>query len=227
MIAERPFTELALLHEQLSADIVSALSDAVDARGVASLVLTGGNTPADLYRRLARTNAPWPSISITLSDERWVQLQDDASNEGMVRRTLFAEGGARGAQFVSLRTGHARAAEAVEEVSEAVAAMPRPFDVCLLGIGEDGHFASLFPGEAMRRDVLVHAVHAPNAAGATERITLSMGAIASSRRIFLLFTGSAKLACYRAARDALSETPLAVLLEECRDRVTAYWCSDS
>lgn len=225
MITERPFTELPALVETLAADIAAILARAVDARGGASFVVTGGATPAPLYRALAETQAPWSEVTITLSDERWVAPDDPASNEAMVRRELLS--GLPGkARFVPLKTAHARAAEAVSAVEAAIAEMPRPFDVCLLGLGADGHLASLFPGEPMRADVLVQAVMAPNAAGAVERLSLSMGALRTSRRIVLLFTGAAKLAAYRAARDNLAETPLAAFLAEAGDRVAAYWCAE-
>ncbi|MDX2233029.1 MAG: 6-phosphogluconolactonase [Hyphomonadaceae bacterium] len=225
MITERPFADLGALVEALAAEIASVLTRAVDARGGASLVVTGGATPEPLYRALSKTEAPWREMSITLSDERWVPVDDPASNEGMVRRTLL-DGHPGKARFVSLRTADARAAEAAPKVAAAIAAMSRPFDACLLGIGADGHVASLFPGEPVRRDVLVQAVTAPNAAGAAERISLSLGALQESRRVFLLFTGAAKLAAYGAARDKRSQTPLALFLAAAGDRVAAYWCAE-
>lgn len=226
MTTECPHDDLDSLTDALASDIVAALEAAIEARGRASFVVTGGATPAPLYDILARRDARWRDVAITLSDERWVPVTDAASNEGMVRRTLLA-GAPAAAALTPLKTSHASAVEAVETVEAAISELPRPFDICLLGLGEDGHFASLFPGEPMRQDVLVQAVHAPNASGATERLSLSMGAIRESRRIILLFTGAAKLSVYRAARDGLSETPLALLLGAAGERTSAYWCAES
>jgi 6-phosphogluconolactonase len=226
MIAEHAQTDMKALTDALAGDIVGWLEAAIDARGAASLVITGGATPAPLYEELATRPMRWNRVTITLSDERWVPVTDKASNEAMVRRTLLG-GLPAAATFVPLHTGDTRAVDAIPAIEAAIASMPQPFDVCLLGIGEDGHFASHYPGAPMRRDVLVEAVNAPGAAGAAERLSLSFGAIVAARRIALLFTGTPKLAVFRAARDGLSETPLALLLAQADDRTSAYWCAET
>lgn len=226
MVAEYPFGMREALWDSLAFDMAALLRDAIAQRGRASLVVTGGSTPGPLYGALARESVVWPQVAITLSDERWVPVTDVASNEGMLRRTLLA-GPASAAAFTPLKTDAARAADAVASREAALAAMPRPFDVCLLGLGEDGHVASLFPGGALDAPGLVQPVHAPGAAGAVERISLTLRAIAAARDILLLFTGAAKLEVYRAARDGLSATPLAVLLGRTQARVSAYWHAET
>lgn len=226
MIAERSFPDADSMAEAVAAEIAAALEAAVAARGRASFVATGGTTPEKTYRALAKLPAPWSRVTVTLSDERWVPVDNPASNEGMVRRALLQEGAAA-ANFVPLKTSHARAADAVEAVAAALADAPQPFDVCLLGLGADGHVASLFPGAPLHRDTLVQAVTAPGAAGAAERISLTLSTLVASRRIVLMFTGPEKLAIYRAARDGLSESPAATLIAGARERILACWTKES
>ncbi len=226
MIEERSFDDMALLVEALALDIVVALEAAIELRGRAGFVVTGGRTPASLYEALARRGMRWRDVAITLSDERWVAVDDVASNEGMIRRTLLA-GAPSAARFVPLKTAALRPADAEPEVERAVAEVPMPFDVCLLGIGEDGHVASLFPGLPMHGDGHVQPAYAPAAAGAAERLSLTIGALAASRWICLLFTGADKLSVFRAAQNGLSETPLGVLLAMASGRVSAYWCAET
>jgi 6-phosphogluconolactonase len=224
MIVERPFDDAAQMAKALAHDIAAHLREAVSARGEASFVATGGTTPAPLYRELALCDVPWAQVTVTLSDERWMSVDDPASNEGMLRRTLLT-GKPSSARFVPLKTAAPRAADAETEVSRAISGMPLPFDVCLLGIGEDGHIASLFPGVPMSEDGYIQPVRALGAAGAEERLSLTMAAISQSRWICLLFTGSRKLAVYRAAQSGAYDTPLGLLMTKAAGRVSAYWCA--
>lgn len=222
MIEERPFGDVARMATTLATDIARHLRDAVAARGIASFVATGGTTPAPLYRALAQCDVPWSRVVITLSDERWVAPDHPASNEGMVRRMLLV-GAASAVRFVPLKTDAPTPAEAELDAERAIESMPFPFDVCLLGIGTDGHVASLFPGLPMRDDGYVQSASVPTAAGAVDRLSLTMGALAGSRWICLMFTGAEKLAVFRAAQTGLSSSPLGELLARTKSQVAAYW----
>jgi 6-phosphogluconolactonase len=139
---------------------------------------------------------------------------------------------AAAARLVPLKTAHPHAAQAESESNAALAAMPRPFDVVLLGMGVDLHIASLIPGaggvaKALDRNEpqLVRAVEPQDLAALGERLTLTLRAILDSRWIVLLIRGEAKLAAYRQAlsgRDVVS-APVRAVLQQVHVPVSVYW----
>ena len=218
------------LAEQLAEDIAARLTQAVAERGAASLVVPGGTTPAQLFDALARRRAPWNRVSVTLTDERWVDPADTDSNERQIRSRLLTHHAAA-ARFVGLKTPALSAAGALGDVEARLKALPRPFDVMLLGMGADGHTASLFPGSPALKASLagdriaVQAVQAPGARGSLERITLALPTILDSRMIAVLVAGAAKLATLRRAQeegDALAMPIRAVLNGACAP-IRIYW----
>lgn len=200
--------------------LVSALADhiagvihqAVASRGAATLVLSGGTTPADLFAVLDGMDLPWDKVSLTLSDERWVDLDDPASNEAMVRRTL-ATALAKGARLVGLKSPGAAAADGLEATHGRVATLDRPFDLVLLGMGEDGHTASFFPGgegleQALSGNGGLAVAGVVPAIPGPARITLTRPVLLDSRVIILLITGETKR---RVLDQALVPGPVEVL----------------
>ncbi len=220
------------LASRLSDDIAARLAQAITARGAASLVVPGGSTPGPLFDALSRRGLAWDKVCVALNDERWVDPPDPASNEHLVRTRLIT-GRAASARFVGLKTGAPSAAAGVDEVQARLAAMPQPFDVMLLGMGDDGHTASLFPGSTALRASLggdparVQAVQAPGARGSAERITLALPALLASRFIALLITGQAKLDTLRRAEGTgeLLELPIRAVLRAACTPVHVYWCA--
>lgn len=196
----------------LADHIAGVIRQAVSARGAATLVLSGGTTPADLFAVLDGMDLPWDKVSLTLSDERWVDLDDPASNEAMVRRTL-ATALARGARLVGLKSPGAVVADGLEATHERVATLNCPFDLVLLGMGEDGHTASFFPGgEGLEQALsgaggLAVAGVVPAIPGPA-RITLTRPALLDSRAIILLITGETKR---RVLDQALEPGPVEAL----------------
>src|SRR5262245_48266170 len=179
---------LALAHA-LSGEIKVDLEEAIAARGAASLVVSGGRTPAKLFHQLSTEKLDWAKVFVALADERWVETTSDASNERFVRETLLV-GAASAARFVGLKNPAATPEAGVDWATRALTRVPHPFDVVLLGMGPDGHTGSLFPGSmALARAldpsapaacVAVNALVAPHA-----RISLNVSAMLDSRRIVL------------------------------------------
>src|SRR5579863_3670273 len=139
---DRLFDDTASLSAALALEISTRLAEAVAARGRASLVATGGTTPGPLYDALSSQPAPWERVEVTLTDERWVDPAAPDSNENLVRRRLLVDRAAAAA-FVPLKSSDAKAVDAEIAVDAALRGMPRPFDVLVLGMGEDGHICSL------------------------------------------------------------------------------------
>jgi 6-phosphogluconolactonase len=213
----------------LAVQVAEALRIGVATRGMASMALPGGRTPVPLFHALRDVALEWGRVNVTLTDERWVPEDDAASNAALVRSELLS-GRAAHARLLPLYDGSPSASEAAAGVWDSLGAIQRPFDAVVLGMGEDGHFASLFAGNealataldpvgvpgcvAMRAPVKPH-----------ERISLNLAALLQSRRLFLLVSGSAKrellLAAGRSGRDGA--WPVAALLAQRRSVPEVYW----
>jgi 6-phosphogluconolactonase len=191
----RAYTSRAELTREVCALLQDALSSAIERDGVAYAALSGGLTPGPIYDRLAQAELEWSKVTLLPTDERLAPLDHAARNDRMIARA-FKRGLAEEAQFVSL------------EDTAAIAAMPA-FDVVLLGMGADGHFASIFPhsegsAEAMNLDTQASAVKVvPDPLPAEApfvRLTLTLARLINARRVILLITGADKR---KIAQDAL------------------------
>lgn len=213
----------------LADHIAEIIRGAVAARGKASLVLSGGTTPADLFARLDGYDLPWDKVYLILSDERWVDLDDPASNEAMVRRTLSAAV-AKGAIVVGLKSNGPTPADGLTRTSSRLATMPRPYDLVLLGMGEDSHTASFFPGaeglaEALSGSLGLSVAAVTPAGGVPARITLTLPELLRSAEIALLITGDKKKSVLEAALKpgAVEAAPVRSVLHQHAVPVSIWW----
>ena len=228
-IAERSFTDMAALQSAAVEAISAAILAGVAARGTASLALSGGTTPVPIYEALSHLDLPWSQVQLTLTDERWVPVDDPASNEAMVRRTLL-QGPAAAARFTGLKCNTETPEAAEVQMDGALRTLAQPFDLVLLGMGDDAHTASLFPGgiglEAamdMFGPLKVRAVR-PALEGPA-RLSLSLPALLQSRQIILLLKGASKWAVYRHALNhgPVLEAPIRGILHQNQVPVAVYW----
>ncbi len=198
--------------------IVARLSDAIDSRRPASLVVTGGTSPRPVYNRLARAALDWARVTITLSDDRWVPADHPDSNEALVRESLLTGPLGGGARFVGLVNDAATAEAGLAGTERRLAGIRRPFDAVYLGMGDDGHIASLFPGrpEVGERRRLCVAGLAPVAP--RQRISLTAPMLLDARQIVLMISRQ-KLPVLDRAREPgpASDYPVRLLLHQ--DRV--------
>ncbi|MEL7537073.1 MAG: 6-phosphogluconolactonase [Pseudomonadota bacterium] len=212
-----------------AADLLAdALRRAVADDNVASLVASGGSTPLGCFHELAAMALPWRRITATLSDERWVGADDPMSNEAMLRRELLT-GAAAAARFVPLYRDGLTAADACEPVAADIRArMALPFSATLLGMGSDGHFASLFPdsptladGLDLTTDALCCA--AQTAASPVPRLSLTLAALMNSRLLLLLVFGDDKRRVLERAAGGEAALPVAHLLRQTQTPVHILW----
>jgi len=192
--------------------IAGALAEAIQQGGRATFIATGGRTPESLYDLLARELLDWDKVTVTLSDERWVDPHSAESNERMLRDRLLAER-ATVATFVPLKSPQATPGEAVAE-AEARLKPILPADVTLLGMGEDGHIASLFPGGPVEADGLAVA-----AQGAQPRLSLTLAALEPRGLAVVLISGAAK----RRVVEEGSGLPIHVFLARTKAPVRILW----
>jgi 6-phosphogluconolactonase len=211
-----------------AADLIGrALADRLQAAGQARFVATGGSTPVHTYGQLGRRNLDWRNVHITLSDERWVDPASSDSNERMLRESLL-QGPAAAAQLTPLWSA-APTPEAAAERAESAVEPLLPFDVVLLGMGEDGHFASLFSGSPALAEGLdpesprlCIGVPAAEPAPPQPRISLTLRALLASRLIVLLTSGAAKRRVLQSALEG-AHLPVRSLLLQDRTPVRALW----
>ncbi|OFX08796.1 MAG: 6-phosphogluconolactonase [Alphaproteobacteria bacterium RIFOXYD12_FULL_60_8] len=222
MTETKNFSSLADAAQKVADDMAAALKAAIEARGQASCVVTGGRSPKAVFPLLAKADLDWSKVTITLSDERWVETIHHDSNEKLVRDYLLTDKAAD-ATFVGLKTAETNAPAAQKAVHERIKALSRPFDAVFLGMGEDGHIASLFPKNPCLKAgglaVASQASHHPH-----WRMSLTGLALLDSRRIFLLISGETKRAVLRNAglsRD-IAELPVRMILQQDRVPVTVY-----
>ncbi|MBF6637051.1 6-phosphogluconolactonase [Rouxiella silvae] len=223
------FSGAAALNQNLSGKIADALRQGIADRGQASLIISGGRTPLELFRQLARQELDWSRVVITLADERWVATDNGSSNEKLVRNSLL-QGEVAKATFIALKNDAVTAAEGEVQAEKVLAALVLPADITLLGMGDDGHTASLFPGSAnlvqaldlhsTRRCVAITPLTAP-----LERMTLTLPVLLDSRRIYVLLAGEAKRDVYeRAAKGTdQNEMPVRAVLNQQQTPVEVYW----
>ncbi len=217
---EKIFPDAEALTRALAEEISSRLRAAVAERGVALLAVSGGRSPVPLFQLLSQADLPWSAITITLVDERWVPVNDEASNERLVRNHLMVERAAA-ARFVPMKYSTATPEEGAATCHAALARLSLPFDVVLLGMGEDGHTASLFPHahgltEALdtTRQALCVAIQPPTAPH--PRMSLTLRALQSSRWLVLPLQGETKLRTYRKALEPgpVEEMPVRAILRQ-------------
>ncbi len=201
--------------------ISDRLRAAIDARGGASLMVSGGSSPKPLFAALAKEDIDWAKVTVSLVDERWVAPGEAGSNETFIKDN-FLSGAAAAANFISLKSSHDTVAEGLPAIEARFKTVSAPFDICVMGMGLDSHTASWFPGaigrvEAMAEDnaarfAFVDARGCDGAGVFPNRITLTLPAVMGARDIVLFIPGAEKAAAFKAAKAGdTAAAPVAAL----------------
>ncbi|HSC66903.1 MAG TPA: 6-phosphogluconolactonase [Cellvibrio sp.] len=234
MVSERLFDSRAEMIAALQAECESALREAIEDRGEATFMVSGGSTPEPLYQALSNSDLDWELIYVALVDERWVDFAHDKSNEAFIVKHLI-QNKAAVANLVGMKNSAETAAEGVDDCESAYQQLAQPFDMTILGMGSDGHTASLFPHAQGLESALVEdsdqlcaaiiAKQSEVTGAITERLTLTLAGLLRSKTLILLITGDEKLAVLRAAQAGsdVNDMPIRAVLQQQKVPVVVYW----
>ena len=213
----------------LAESVAEHLIDGIAEHGRASLAVSGGSTPARFFSALGkRRDVEWDKVWVTLVDERWVPETSDRSNAGLVNEKML-QGPAAVAHFIPLYAGgDVPDATGIARANMQQQSVPMPFDAVVLGMGNDGHTASFFPGgdtlaEALAGEGPAIAIRAPGAG--EPRVTLVLKRLLDARGLYLHIEGEEKAATLEraAAEGPVEEMPVRAILRQTQTPLTIFW----
>jgi 6-phosphogluconolactonase len=215
--------------EAVAGDVGFIVESALDARGSCLLALPGGRTPKQIFAKLAEASLPWKKVTIIPTDDRLVPMDDERSNVRAIAQA-FLRAGARVVPIAADIADHKLAGNSADARLQD---LPWPPDLCWLGIGDDGHVASIFAGPDLQ-----DALDAPKARRAVgvlpdpmpadapvARVTLTRAAILSARTILITITGQKKreLLELAIADGQSSKLPIGRVLAEVEQPIDIHW----
>ncbi len=224
------YEDVEEMAQAVAGDIGFVIESAIDARGGAVIALAGGKTPLPIYEKLAKAKLDWKRVTIVPGDDRIVPLGDPLSNVTAIGKIYIP----KGARVIPLVSATAPDYKAAGRAADALLQdVHWPLDLCLLGVGNDGHAASIFPGpdydEALngpkeRRALGVMPDPLPPEAPVA-RVTLSREAIVNARALMIAITGQEKRDVLESAIDqgASSNYPVGRILADVELPVDIHW----
>ena len=208
--------------------VVDLLSMAIEQHGSASLVVSGGRTPKGFFHLLSQEFLDWSKVTVTLADERWVDADHKDSNEKLVQENLLINEACI-ARFVPLKNSATSAQAGETSIDQDLSAIGR-FTLVILGMGDDGHTASLFPGsealnigldmESGRQCLAVQPLDAPH-----ERMSMTLPRLLDSEQIIVHISGEnkGKVLAMADGGDDRFELPIRAVLQQTITPVSVYW----
>tara|TARA_B110000881_G_scaffold210038_1_gene216969 strand:+ start:518 stop:1213 length:696 start_codon:yes stop_codon:yes gene_type:complete len=223
------FTSRTALDSALAENVANILENAITKNGKASIAVSGGSTPKGFFSTLSNKNIAWEKVTITLADERWVDMESDASNTRLVHENLLQNKASK-ATFFHLKQGEVLSESTLARLNDEAKGIVSPLDVLILGMGEDGHTASLFPCsdeikaalDPSNPDILMKVI--PKTAPHS-RITFTFSSLINSENIILHLSGAAKREVLNKALSATDtfEMPIRAFLQHTDINTNVYW----
>ena len=180
---------------------------------ISRIVLSGGSTPTSFYKRLSETDIKWSNYEITLSDERDVEILDPLSNEGSIKAIINNNSFNR--SFIS----------SVKEGAQSRLDLIKSYDLCILGMGDDGHIASIFPNMSNLSEALHHKsslINLNDGYPDVSRLTMTLNEINKSKQIILLIKGEKKLNLLMDKRSDSELLPVDHLFIQMIDKIKIF-----
>ena len=228
-IERRSFADKPTLARELAEAVADRIRAAISTHGVAAIAVSGGSTPGRFFQALGKTkDIDWSKVLVTLVDERWVDETSDRSNAQLVNERML-QGPAAIARFFPLYSGGSEPdAAQVAKTNALLAELPERFAAVILGMGNDGHTASFFPGgdtlaEALSAEGPTLAIRAPGAG--EPRITFTLPRLLRTDRLYLHIEGEEKAAVLDTAlgEGPIEDMPIRAVLRS-GHAVNVYWC---
>ena len=224
----REFSSTSELDKHLADTAVRLLDAGIKAKGHAILVVSGGSTPLGFFQQLSQRDLDWEKVLITLADERWVDADHNDSNEKLVRSHLMVNKAAD-AQFLSLKNDADSAEEGAAVCDKQLADLDE-FDLVILGMGGDGHTASLFPGASSLLAGLdlnsgLSAVAVTPLTAPHQRMSMTLPRLLKTRHLVVHITGADKRAVFEEAAALKDQTvlPISAVIQQSRVPLETYW----
>ncbi|MDT8429619.1 MAG: 6-phosphogluconolactonase [Pseudomonadales bacterium] len=231
------FSNPQTLIETLSQRLISTLTNLINFQRRASIALSGGSTPAPLYRYLSQQTLDWSAVTVSLVDERWVEETNPQSNARLIRNTLL-QNQARHATMIGMKTPTSDAFAAAENLGAILERQILPLDLVLLGMGLDGHTASLIPGakgldQALDKNntricFALQPRSEPGAIAGCARMSLGLNTLLGASERILYLTGAAKRAVLESALQpgSAQEMPVRAVLHDHHTLTEIYYAPD-
>jgi 6-phosphogluconolactonase len=227
-IDRRTFADRPTLAKELAESVADRIRTAIAERGTAAIAVSGGSTPGRFFQALGKTrDIEWDKVIVTLVDERWVDETSDRSNAGLVNEKML-QGPAAVAKFFPLYSGGAEPdAAQIAKTNALLAGLPTPFAAVILGMGNDGHTASFFPGgdtldAALTAEGPALAIRAPGAGEA--RVTFTLPRLLQTDGLYLHIEGAEKADVLDKAlgEGAVEDMPVRAVLRSGAP-ISVYW----
>ncbi len=225
------YDDRAELAEAVAGDVGFIIESAIDARGDAVIALPGGSTPIPVYEILSQAKINWKRVTIIPTDDRLVAMDNPLCNAAMLAKFFMT----KGARVIPLCAENADYQQAGKAADARLQDVHWPLDLVWLGVGGDGHTASIFTGPDL--DAALNAPTGRRAVGVmpdplppeapVNRVTLTRGAILSARAITIVLTGDDKRTMLeQAIKDGpLSALPIGRVLGEADHAIDIHWCA--
>ena len=223
---------------EVADEIISLIQESIEERGVCTIALSGGTTPGQVYKDLSTPprakEVDWGKVKLFLGDERFVSATDPRSNSKLVTDTLLSNLKGVKPSFFPMPTDKPTAKECSDAYGELLQREVSPgrapqFDVVFLGIGEDGHTASLFPHNPVINEDKNFTVYLPHPTDGTDRISITRPVITAARWVLYIVKGPSKASIIQQVLEGSKEfiEYPSMIYKECTGAVTFYLDKES